>query len=163
MKMELEKNCLSLLTGRRLTSGPSAEAGPALLTVPAPSPRPSSLATAQPTPARCLLLPSQARVDASDRVRHAAPRGERMPATPAGWRPVAPASTRLTHFQAPAAPLFPAFPIFPLPRCISPSPRPRHRSSADEIGHRWSTIARNRVHVTPPRSPTPGARCRVTV
>ena len=36
----------------------------------------------------------------SDRVRHAAPRGERMPATPAGWRPVAPASKRASSFSS---------------------------------------------------------------
>ena len=127
-----------------------------------PSPRPN------PRPRAVFSHPGRA--DASDRVRHAAPRGERMPATPAGWCPVAPVSTCLTHFQAPATPLLPAFPIFPLPRCISPSPRtelcsrrPRHRSPVGEIGRRWSTIARNRAHVAPPRSPTTGARCRVTV
>ena len=130
----------------------------------------AQLARHGPAHARALSSFSSARADMSDRVRHAAPRGERMPATSAGWRPVAPASTRLAHFQAPAAPLLPAFPIFPLPRCISPSPRielcsrrPRHRSSAGEIGRRRSTVARNCTHVTPPRSPTPGARCRVTV
>ena len=35
-----------------------------------------------------------------------------MPATLAGWRLVAPASTRLAHFQAPVAPLLPALLIF---------------------------------------------------
>ena len=59
---------------------------------------------------------------------------------------------------------------FPLPRCLSASPRTelcsrrhRHRSPTGKIGRRWSTIARNRAHVAPPRSPTPSARCRVIV
>ena len=47
-----------------------------------------------------------------------------MPATLAGWRPVAPVSTRLARFQAPAAPLLPALLIF-LSRAASlPRPAP---------------------------------------
>ena len=59
---------------------------------------------------------------------------------------------------------------FPLPRCLSASPRTElrlrrhsHRSPAGKIGRRCSTIARNRAHIAPPRSPAPGARCRDTI
>ena len=168
MKMELEKNCLSLLTGRRLTSSPSAKAGPTLLTVLASSPWPSSLAMAQPTPARCLLPPC-----ARGCVRH-------RQACRATWRAHAGDAGRVASrgpckhaphlFSSHRSSASPSTPHFPLPCYISPSSRtelcsrrPRHRSSAGEIGHRWSTVAHNRAHITPPRSPTPGARCRVTV
>ena len=129
-------------------NGPPPHFWPISRSRPSNPPRARAFASAQPTRALSSFSPAHAYV--SDRVSHVGPRGERMPATPAGWRPVAPASTRLAYFQAPAAPLLPAFPIFPLPRCISPSPRtelcsrrPRHRSSAGEIGRRWSTVAHN--------------------
>ena len=119
--------------------------------------------------ARCLPSPP-ARAYASDRVRHAAPRGERMPVTPAGWRPVAPASKRASPFSSHRSSASPNTSHFPLPRYVSASPRTelcsrrhRHRSPAGKIGRRWSTIARNRAHVAPPRSPAPGARCRDTI
>ena len=123
------------------------------------SPRPSP-------PARCLLLPRAA----PDRVRHAAPRGERMPATPAGWCPMAPASKRASPFSSHRSSASPCAPHFSLLCCLSASPRTelrsrrhRHRSPAGKICRRCSTIALNRAHIALPRSPTPSAHCKDTI
>ena len=127
-----------------------------------------AFASAQPTSRAGFLLPPRAY--ASDRVRHAAPRGERTPATPAGWRPVAPASKRASPFSSHRSSASPYASHFSLPHCLSALPRTelcsrchRHRSPTGKIGRRCSTIARNRAHIAPPRSPAPGAHCRDTI
>ena len=98
-----------------------------------------AFASAPPTSRAGFLLPSRAY--ASDRVRHAAPRGQRMSATPVGWRPVAPASKRASPFSSHRSSASPCASHFSLPRCLSASPRTelrsrrhRHRSPAGKIG-----------------------------
>jgi hypothetical protein len=83
-----------------------------------PRPRPTPRASSPPT-----------RADAPDRVRLPASRGGRMPATPAGWRPVAPISTRTPRFKPAATPRpshSPPFASAP-PRAQQPQ---QHRSAA---------------------------------
>ena len=72
-----------------------------------------AFASAQHTSRTGFLLPPRAYV--SDRVRHAAPRGERMLATPAGWRPVAPASKRASPFSSHRSSASPCASHFSLP------------------------------------------------
>ena len=167
MKIEFEKG-FSPFPGRRLISGPPAEAGPRS-TPPraAPSPRPSptrapGLPLRWPAhPAYLSAVPRLFPRATPDRVRARSPRGRHAPAMHATRqpRPASP-STCSPSSAAPTA----------LPTSLSRAAsllcphralllrRHRYRSPAGKIGRWCSTIARNQAHIAPPRSSTPGAR-----
>jgi hypothetical protein len=85
-----------------LTSGPLAKAGPVFLPriarrARAPPSGPSWLPRPRATLRRVSLSRARTRPTA---LRHSVPRGGHMPATPAGWRPVAPLTCALVRLQA---------------------------------------------------------------
>ena len=117
LKIYLEKGFFSF-AGRRLASGPPAEAGPARQRSPAPL-QPTS---PWPSPARWLLLPRAAPVAAPrpDRVRTLSPRGDHALASPAARQPrPAPAPTRPPS-TATASAL-----AHSRPRCLPSPPEPK--------------------------------------
>ena len=158
LKIYLEKGFFSF-AGRRLASGPPAEAGPARQRSPAllqpTSPRPS--------PARWLLLPRAAPVAAPrpDRVRTLSSRGDHASASPDARQPrPAPAPTRPPSTAAASAL------AHSRPRCLPSPPEPRAPSSAPRRAHApagairrsSSTSAGNRAPAAPPRPPSSRAR-----
>ena len=154
MKIELEKLFISF-NGPPPHFWPISRSRPSDPYAPAPSPQPS------PRPRAVFLLPRARR---RVRLRQACRAAWRAHASDAGRvASRGPREHAPRPFSSPSSSASPSIPHFPLPRCISPSPRPRHRSSAGEIGRRWSTVTHNRAHITPPRSLTPGARCRVII
>ena len=158
LKIYLEKGFFSF-AGRRLASGPPAEAGPARQR--SPRAAPAHLASAQPS----ALAPSPAR-----RARHRATPRPRQDAL-AAWRPCvgvvaarqprpAPAPTRPPSTAAASAL------AHSRPRCLPSPPEPRAPSSAPRRAHApagairrgSSTSAGNRAPAAPPRPPSSRAR-----
>ena len=158
LKIYLEKGFFSF-AGRRLASGPPAEAGPARQR--SPRAAPAHLASAQPS----ALAPSPAR-----RARRRATPRPRQDAL-AAWRPcvgVARRAAATTCARAHASAfncrsqcarsLPPALPSFSSrAESLKLCPRRAH-APAGVIHRRCSSTASNQEPAAPPRSPAPGAR-----